>query len=93
MDSNKVIFPYWIAPEGQQIHATVTPCLLLLSFPHSLTLSHIALQRRSEDIDKRAANMYSFAVILWEIATGKSPFAGMSPMHTGLKVSTSHAVG
>ena len=50
----------------------------------------IALQRRSEDIDKRAANMYSFAVVLWEISTGKVPFAGMSAMHAGLKVSISH---
>ena len=30
--------------------------------------------------------MYSFAVILWELATGKVPFAGLSPMHVGIKV-------
>ena len=44
------------------------------------------LQHRPSDIDKRAADMYSFAVILWEVATGKIPFAGLSPMHVGIKV-------
>lgn len=44
------------------------------------------LQHRPEDIDKRAADMYSFAIILWELATGKVPFAGLSPMHVGIKV-------
>ena len=44
------------------------------------------LQHRPSDVDKRAADMYSFAVILWEIATVKVPFAGLSPMHVGIKV-------
>ena len=44
------------------------------------------LQHRPSDVDKRAADMYSFAVILWEVATGKVPFAGLSPMHVGIKV-------
>ena len=44
------------------------------------------LQHRPEDVDKRAADMYSFAVILWEIATNKVPFAGLSPMNIGIKV-------
>lgn len=30
--------------------------------------------------------MYSFAVILWEISTGKIPFQGLSPMLVGIKV-------
>ena len=51
-----------------------------------LSLEPLDLQHRPSDVDKRAADMYSFAVILWEVATGKVPFAGLSPMHVGIKV-------
>ena len=47
----------------------------------------LVLQKRPDEIDKRAADMYSFALILWEIATGKIPYIGLSPMMAGLKVS------
>lgn len=46
----------------------------------------LVLQKRPDEVDKRAADMYSFAVILWEIATGKIPYAGLSPMMAGFKV-------
>lgn len=55
-------------------------------YGHPAYLVSPALQHRPEDIDKRAADMYSFAVILWEIATNKVPFSGLSPMHVGIKV-------
>ena len=45
------------------------------------------LAHRPEDFDKRAADMYSFAIILWEVATGKIPFSDLSPMQVGFKVS------
>ena len=47
------------------------------------------LQHRPEDFDKKAADMYSFAIILWEVSTGKIPFADLSPMHAGTKVELS----
>lgn len=52
--------------------------------------SPLVLQRRPDDIDKKAADMYSFAIILWESATGKIPFADLSPMHAGTKVGQMH---
>lgn len=30
--------------------------------------------------------MWSFAVLLWELATREVPFADLSPMETGMKV-------
>ncbi|XP_019853553.1 PREDICTED: integrin-linked protein kinase-like [Amphimedon queenslandica] len=49
------------------------------------------LQKRPDEVDKRAADMYSFAVILWEIATGKIPYAGLSPMMAGFKIAKENA--
>lgn len=47
-----------------------------------------ALQRRPEDINLKAADMWSFAVLLWELETREVPHAELSPMETGMKVST-----
>ena len=49
-------------------------------------ISFEGLQKRPEEVDRRAANMYSFALILWEIGTNNVPFGGMSPMCAGLMV-------
>ena len=43
-----------------------------------------------ETCDQRAADMWSFAMILWELATREVPFAELSPMEMGMKVSLSH---
>ena len=40
-----------------------------------------------ETCDQRAADMWSFAIILWELATREVPFAELSPMEMGMKVS------
>jgi integrin-linked kinase len=45
-----------------------------------------ALQKNESDINVRAANMWSFGVLLWELATRQVPFAGMSPIEIGMKV-------
>ena len=39
-----------------------------------------------ETCDQRAADMWSFAIILWELATREVPFAELSPMEMGMKV-------
>ena len=53
-----------------------------------MTTAFTDLGLRPEDVDRRSCDMYSFAVILWEIATGKIPFQGLSPMQVGIKVNT-----
>lgn len=46
----------------------------------------IALQKKGKEINVKAADMWSFAVLLWELATRQVPFAELSPMEAGLKV-------
>jgi len=46
----------------------------------------VALQRPFADINQRAADMWSFAILLWELATREVPFAELSPMEVGMKV-------
>jgi len=46
----------------------------------------IALQRPFLDINQRAADMWNYAVLLWELATREVPFAELSPMEVGMKV-------
>ncbi|KAI8798917.1 integrin-linked protein kinase-like isoform X1 [Biomphalaria glabrata] len=45
-----------------------------------------ALQRAPEDINVRAADMWSFAILLWELETREVPFAELEPMEIGMKV-------
>ncbi|KAK2716178.1 integrin-linked protein kinase homolog pat-4-like [Artemia franciscana] len=45
-----------------------------------------ALQKRRSEINVKAADMWSFAVLLWELATREVPFADLSPMESGLKI-------
>ena len=56
-------------------------------FKH-LYISHIlaALQKSFADINQRAADMWSYAILLWELATREVPFAELSPMEVGMKV-------
>lgn len=49
------------------------------------------LTHRPEDIDRRAGDMYSFAIILWEVSTSKIPFDGLSPMCAGIKIGKENA--
>lgn len=45
-----------------------------------------AMQKAPHEINKRSADMWSFAVLLWELATREVPFAELSAMECGMKV-------
>ncbi|XP_070553888.1 scaffold protein ILK-like [Ptychodera flava] len=45
-----------------------------------------AMQRWPDEMNVRAADMWSFAILLWELSTRDVPFAGMSNMEIGMKV-------
>ncbi|GIX96840.1 integrin-linked protein kinase [Caerostris extrusa] len=45
-----------------------------------------ALQKKPEEINVKVADMWSYAILLWELATREVPFADLSPMESGMKV-------
>ncbi|GMR42810.1 hypothetical protein PMAYCL1PPCAC_13005 [Pristionchus mayeri] len=49
-------------------------------------MSPEALQRSPDQLNIRAADMWSFGVLLWELNTREVPFADLSPMECGMKI-------
>ncbi|KAG7154657.1 Integrin-linked protein kinase pat-4-like [Homarus americanus] len=45
-----------------------------------------ALQKKPKELNIKAADMWSFAVTLWEMATREVPFADLTPMEAGMKI-------
>ncbi len=45
-----------------------------------------SLLKAPNEINVRSADMWSFAILLWEMATREEPFQGMLPMESGMKV-------
>lgn len=90
--------PAWMAPEGtthphySQFHLlstyySVLPVLRVKQTFSQSTSTFPALQKKPEDINRRSADMWSFAVLLWELVTREVPFADLSHMEIGMKVS------
>uniref|UniRef100_A0A915PWB9 Protein kinase domain-containing protein n=2 Tax=Spirurina TaxID=6274 RepID=A0A915PWB9_9BILA len=49
-------------------------------------MSPEALKHSPSDLNIRAADMWSFGVLLWELNTREVPFSDLSPMEVGIKV-------
>lgn len=49
-------------------------------------MSPEALQKKISDRNWEASDMWSFAILLWELATRELPFYDQSPMETGMKI-------
>lgn len=45
-----------------------------------------ALLKKTEDINVKAADMWSYAILLWELSSREVPFADQSPMEAGMKI-------
>lgn len=45
-----------------------------------------ALQKRQDDINAKAADMWSFAILFWELHSREVPFSDLSPMEAGMKI-------
>ena len=54
---------------------------------HPQWMSPEALGKSPKNINTKAADMWSFAVLLWELSTREVPFPDLSPMEAGMKVS------
>lgn len=46
----------------------------------------LGLQKKRVDTNAEACDMWSFAILLWELATREIPFSHLSPMEIGMKV-------
>ena len=44
------------------------------------------MSKNPSDINIRAADMWSYAVLLWELATREVPFGDLPPMEAGMRV-------
>ncbi|XP_046853243.1 integrin-linked protein kinase-like [Xenia sp. Carnegie-2017] len=44
------------------------------------------LNKNPEQVDQRSADMWSFAILLWEMTTREVPFVDMPPMEVGMKI-------
>ena len=53
---------------------------------HPNWMSPEALQKRRNDRNCEACDMWSFAVLLWELATRQVPFSEYNPMEIGVKI-------
>ncbi|XP_021339131.1 integrin-linked protein kinase-like isoform X1 [Mizuhopecten yessoensis] len=45
-----------------------------------------ALQRKPADINQRAADMWSFAMVMWELETREVPHSDLAAMEVGMKI-------
>ncbi|XP_065210633.1 integrin-linked protein kinase-like [Planococcus citri] len=53
---------------------------------HPAWVSPEALQKKASDRNLESCDMWSFAILLWELSTREIPFADFSPMEIGMKV-------
>ena len=45
-----------------------------------------ALQRKHEEINRKSADMWSFAILLWEMITREVPFSDLTNMECGMRI-------
>lgn len=55
---------------------------------HPQWMAPEALVKSPKQMNTRAADMWSFAVLLWELTTREVPFGDLSPMEVGMKIAT-----
>lgn len=51
-------------------------------------MSPEALQRKRSERNWEATDMWSFAIVVWELMTREIPFVDLSPMECGMRIAT-----
>jgi len=46
------------------------------------------LRLNPASVEQRSADMWSFAIVMWELATREVPYSSLSPMECGMKIAT-----
>lgn len=55
---------------------------------HPAWIAPEALKKSSSEINSRAADMWSYAVMLWELSMREVPFSDLTPMEAGMRIAT-----
>jgi len=55
---------------------------------HPAWIAPEALKKSSSEINSRAADMWSYAVMLWELSMREVPFSDLAPMEAGMRIAT-----
>jgi integrin-linked kinase len=55
---------------------------------HPQWIAPEALAKSPKNINSKAADMWSYAILLWELATREVPFPELTPMEAGMKIAT-----
>jgi len=55
---------------------------------HPAWIAPEALKKSPADINSRAADMWSYAIMLWEMSMREVPFGDLSPMEAGMRIAT-----
>jgi integrin-linked kinase len=82
-DKNRLYNPAWMSPEG--FFYIFYVCINITFYSKSMYKK--ALSKKLDDYSKKPADMWSFAIILWELYTKEIPFEDYLPMQCGILVS------
>ena len=80
-EKGKMYHPAWIAPEVKIFTIKNIKDFLMMNIFQ-------ALKKSPADINSRAADMWSYAIMLWEMSMREVPFGDLSPMEAGMRIAT-----
>ena len=80
-EKGKMYHPAWIAPEVKIFTIKNIKDFLIMNIFQ-------ALKKSPADINSRAADMWSYAIMLWEMSMREVPFGDLSPMEAGMRIAT-----